>query len=434
MASDDIPAPDFSPHFGRDSGRGHNSRGEGMRGSPSGHLSSPQNSSRGSDPSGDNTVPHWFLEYESRSRNTGRTVPIPSNLCFSGGKNDNFANFESRLDKFLNVHKIMDHDMILFYLSNMFRDKASLFFEDLVHRNPRFGFNSLMDALRKRFGDNRLDQAAILEFNAAEQYDGEDVRDYAQRLWSLGGRAHPRVGYDELERIVTVRFGMGIHDTGARMHVLQQGCTSVDDAMHVYTLYENARSPRGLSHRNYDCSQAYDNSSSPSVRQSRIDSVRAGQSEEVSVTSEIGRLFEFVKKFESKIINRLDDLDRRVEAIEKDVKKIRSPAPILKSPSSLERRESSISPNRNSSYRSSRPVSRNQSRSPGRSQSGDRRCFTCDSESHLARDCPMKRDRSARSMSGERTCFNCQEEGHIARDCPHKKAVRYSDVGNGIGK
>ena len=116
------------------------------------------------------------------------------------------------------------------------------------------------------------------------------------------------------------------------------------------------------------------------------------------------------------------------------MKKIRSPAPILKSPSSLERRESSISPNRNSSYRSSRPVSRNQSRSPGRSQSGDRRCFTCDSESHLARDCPMKRDRSARSMSGERTCFNCQEEGHIARDCPHKKAVRYSDVGNGIGK
>ena len=185
MASDDIPAPDFSPHSGRDSGRGHNSRGEGMRGSRSGHLSSPQNSSRGSDPSGDNTVPHWFLEYESRSRNTGRTVPIPSNLCFSGGKNDNFANFESRLDKFLNVHKIMDHDMILFYLSNMFRDKASLFFEDLVHRNPRFGFNSLMDALRKRFGDNRLDQAAILEFNAAEQYDGEDVRDYAQRLWSL---------------------------------------------------------------------------------------------------------------------------------------------------------------------------------------------------------------------------------------------------------
>ena len=44
--------------------------------------------------------------------------------------------------------------------------------------------------------------------------------------------------------------------------------------------------------------------------------------------------------------------------------------------------------------------------------SGETRCYSCDRNGHLARNCPTP---------GQRVCYVCYQPGHEARDCKNRK-------------
>ncbi|KAH0845541.1 putative zinc knuckle transcription factor (CnjB) [Fonsecaea pedrosoi] len=66
---------------------------------------------------------------------------------------------------------------------------------------------------------------------------------------------------------------------------------------------------------------------------------------------------------------------------------------------------------------------------------GARACKICESEEHLAKDCPNKEQRTCRNCGEEdhmardcptrekRTCRNCGDEDHLARDCPQPRKM-----------
>ncbi len=62
------------------------------------------------------------------------------------------------------------------------------------------------------------------------------------------------------------------------------------------------------------------------------------------------------------------------------------------------------------------------------SRSGGMRCYNCDEEGHMSRDCPRKSARGGRGMGrgrgGDNVCYNCHQPGHISRDCPEPRQER----------
>lgn len=73
---------------------------------------------------------------------------------------------------------------------------------------------------------------------------------------------------------------------------------------------------------------------------------------------------------------------------------------------------------------------------------GPRKCYNCDGEGHISRDCPNPRQENnyrprsnntrrcfncgkpghisseCTAPAGNKACYNCGNEGHISRDCP----------------
>merc|ERR1711923_16544 len=118
----------------------------------------------------------------------------------------------------MNMHNLEDPDIMKYHLSCMLTDQASQYFEYLVERYPKDGFDDLLDKLGKRFYDP-LTQASILEFSSACQKEGEDIQDFVERLRSLAEAAHPKLPENLLEEHIAARFAMGIHNRNARLHI-----------------------------------------------------------------------------------------------------------------------------------------------------------------------------------------------------------------------
>ena len=50
------------------------------------------------------------------------------------------------------------------------------------------------------------------------------------------------------------------------------------------------------------------------------------------------------------------------------------------------------------------------------------RCFNCQGEGHISRNCPEKRRQRMADFKNESPkCFGCSDKGHIRRDCPNNK-------------
>ena len=330
------------------------------------------------------------------------TPVIPRNLVFHGDGEDDWKTFRSKFQRFMDINHINEYNSQVYHLSLMLKDKASKYWEELVDRyadDNEVLFSQLVKFMEKRFGDSGLDQTILQEFNAACQTEGQSIEDFRDQVWRLADRAHPKMSHTEKERLVVAQFSKGLLDKRASHHVMLQNCKTVEEAFDQCRLFKCAAELSNVDPSYSSCSNVATVSAPPQpmVQQN----ILAPTNAQSSLASTISELSSQMKKMENRIVRRLDDLDKRVTNVEKDLRQVRpsrsfakrsdSPHP-RKHRSNERNRDQSKSPSSQNRYKS--PSSRHSSngRSESRSPSSrTRRCYNCGSDSHLQYDCPDKK-------------------------------------------
>ena len=381
------------------------------------------------------------------------TVQVPRSLVYDG--HGDWANFELRLRRFIKIHNLTEYDAYVFHISLTLKDQASLFWEKLIHKcevsKKQPTLDALLLELKNRYDTPVQTLSATIEYERAKQFVGESAQAFSERLWDLGEAAFPNLPEALLESMLVTKFAFGLEDKNASKYLFERACTTMQQARQALRLFNDIDSNLKPKH-SYESNSVTVPNEQVMVAQQLVQPVQqqqhrmqqqpmqqqqqrmlqqpmqqqqqrmqqqhtqqqadsvfvqqlAPQANSINeLSSTVKEVFSFVKKMDSRICRRLDDLDIRVEKMESDLRKLRTPhsssrrahsphpsAQFQKSANSGYRsRVSSKSPHgsRDRGGHESRVTSRHQHRERGRSNSASRRCYACKSEDHLIKDCP----------------------------------------------
>ena len=342
-------------------------------------------------------------------------IHVPKNISYDGS--GDWYQFEQSCENFVKFHNMNDVQKA-YYLSCLLKGKALEFYQRLQVKNkgkPTLTYHQVISLLRERFKDTTPLQAAIINFNAAKQNDGESATDFLERLQLLADKAYPDMSMAALDATLACHFGKGLLDPGARQHVLECECKSVNDVYQRYTLYMNAKALSG-----FQSASTYNNGMNGHFHgsatvghppaQTAVQQLTSPRDFSELVKTLEDRVSSIVLRSEERIMKKLDSLERRVEFVEKEVRSIKTSSS-----------KSSASPGRFSRADSPHPRSGTDNRRSDQYQRGSSRS-------------PSRFQQRSRSPSN-RGCFRCNEIGHQIKDCPYfSKDVRFrSDASEGNG-
>ena len=393
-----------------------------------------------------NNIPDIHTRDQSK-----QSLTIPRNMSFDG--NSSWRNFWQRFLSFVNQHELTDIQSILYYFSFMLEGKASQHFENQRRRKDFFTIESIRITMEGRFDTMETSQSALIQLLEIRQYEGEEVRDYADRIWELAEKAYPTNRIDEIERHVILAFARGLKNRGAAQFIMCQNFETMNRALQCYIVYTESqavvpttsRDDRGYVIRNVHSNEytqavpmddknflrnevplrnpendRYRHPSESKYRHDRGDqrypevthSVNRVQSHSKNEMGELkkliieqGRIIERQNILIEGLCNRMAQMERGMGVLIDGEKKrnqpfgnfrTRSPSPSghrLRSPSPSGRRTRSPSGSslrQNQSAHTYRGHSKSPVRAPS-SYSDDGTCFLCHAYGHFAAECPDRK-------------------------------------------
>ena len=178
-----------------------------------------------------------FRQHDMRDRMSH--VQIPRTLTFNG--QGRWETFENRFERFITYNSIGRLRDQLYFLSLTLEGQALDYFDRLQERTTFSHIRTALDEMQERFGNQELEQSAMLRLNQAYQEEKESVHEWVDRLWNLALQAFPRDDKSVIERQVLSRFVTGLWDRRAVQHLSCQMPSTVNEAVKLYRLFANAQ-------------------------------------------------------------------------------------------------------------------------------------------------------------------------------------------------
>ena len=112
---------------------------------------------------------------------------------------------------------------------------ASVFFSNLLDREPLLEFDELVARLENRYGCIVPPQAVQMQLASARQGKEEHIRDWADRVLDMATRAFPECLEHQVQGQAVLYFCQGCYDREAGAHALNLRAQTVEEAMELVT-------------------------------------------------------------------------------------------------------------------------------------------------------------------------------------------------------
>ncbi|MCP3871288.1 MAG: hypothetical protein GY703_24950 [Gammaproteobacteria bacterium] len=175
----------------------------------------------------------------------GRIVQLPKNLTFDGSKS--WKTFAHNFKLFLDQYEVTDLKTQVFHFTSALSGQAADYFARVSQRRTLYDIRQAYDIMEERFDDKELSEAALFQFSSLTQTEGEDIKEWADRVWFLAIRAYPDLEPHQVERNVIQRFTLGLRDREALRHIAGKHCDSMSAALNAYKVYDYTRLAAGES-------------------------------------------------------------------------------------------------------------------------------------------------------------------------------------------
>ena len=237
-------------------------------------------------------------------------------------------------------------------------------------------YSELVKLMGKEFGPRECSELYFHELSKREQKPGESLRSLGQDIRRLTALAFPRIERKERDRIALEHFKQAVADPELRKELFRTHPDTLEDAVDGALAVESFYRLERIKER------------------SRLAFTRVVEAREVPPES----VADVKKRMDVQVEDRVRDMERRVDILEKEMEA---------------RRTSEVEGKRGCStaVRGGFGEARGSRGSVGKSQGRSGVCYSCQKPGHVARYCTQV------------VCFRCREPGHQARDCSHKSVV-----------
>ena len=237
-------------------------------------------------------------------------------------------------------------------------------------------YSELVKLMGKEFGPRECSELYFHELSKREQKPGESLRRLGQDIKRLTALAFPRIERKERDRIALEHFKQAVADPELRKELFRTHPDTLEDAVDGALAVESFYRLERIKER------------------SRLAFTRVVEAREVPPES----VADVKKRMDVQVEDRVRDMERRVDILEKEMEARRT--------SEVEGKRGCSTAVRGG-FGEARGSRGSVGKSPGRSGV----CYSCQKPGHVARYCTQV------------VCFRCREPGHQARDCSHKSVV-----------
>ena len=237
-------------------------------------------------------------------------------------------------------------------------------------------YSELVKLMGTEFGPRECSELYFHELSKREQKPGESLRSLGQDIRRLTALAFPRIERKDRDRIALEHFKQAVADPELRKELFRTHPDTLEDAVDGALAVESFYRLERIKER------------------SRLAFTRVVEAREVPMES----VADVKKKMDVQVEDRVRDMERRVDMLEKEMEA---------------RRASEMEGKRGCStaVRGGFGEARGSRGRVGKSQGRSGVCYSCQKPGHVARYCTQV------------VCFRCREPGHQVRDCSHKSVV-----------
>ncbi len=175
-----------------------------------------------------------------------RNIHVPKTLVFDGSKS--WKTFSQTFQLFLYQFQIEDIQTQMYYFTNALTGQAADYFARMSRNKGFYDIRQAFDVMAERFDDKELSESALMQFSILTQKEGEDINDWADRVWELAYDAYPDLYPHQIyqvERNVVQQFTLGLRDKKALRHVAGKHCENMSAARNAYKVYTFTRLASG---------------------------------------------------------------------------------------------------------------------------------------------------------------------------------------------
>ena len=237
-------------------------------------------------------------------------------------------------------------------------------------------YSELVKLMGKEFGPRECSELYFHDLNKREQKPGESLRSLGQDIRRLTALAFPRIERKERDRIALEHFKQAVADPELRKELFRTHPDTLEDAVDGALAVESFYRLERIKER------------------SRLAFTRVVEAREVPTES----VADVKKRMDVQVEDRVRDMERRVDILEKEMEAMRT--------SEVEGKRGC-----STTVREGFREARGSRGSVGKSQGRSGVCYSCQKPGHVARYCTQV------------VCFRCREPGHQVRDCSHKSVV-----------